>query len=55
MRILHRYDTTATFGSLDVIGSAEMDPSPLCKLVERWWRCIWLHGVQEGVALYGNV
>ena len=55
LRIIHRCNITATLGSLDVVGAAEMDPCSLSEPVEGRWRLVWLHGVQEGAALNGNV
>ena len=50
-RVIHRHDISATLGSLDVVGAAEMDPRPSCEPVEQRWSRVWLHGIEEGVAL----
>ena len=55
LRIIHRCNITTTLGLLDVFGAAEVDPCPLCEPIERQWRRVWLHCVQEGAALNGNV
>ena len=55
LHVIHRHNITATLGSLDVIGAAEMDPRPSFELVERRWSLVWLHGIEEGVALYENL
>ena len=54
-RVIHRHNITATLGSLDVVGAAEMDPRPSCEPVERRWSRVWLHGIEEGVALKGSM
>ena len=40
---------------LDVIESAEMNPSPQCEPVKGQRRLVWLNCVEESAALNGNV